>query len=648
MKIVIIDTEHSMLPVMSPWQKGFYLSVVGMIVAESLEHEGIDGFATKEKSWVFNHKESDNKPFDKKLSQIQYELSTADLIVGQNLKHDLKILKYEGLSFNTKLHDTLVAQYLLDYQEKKHRNLKALADRYRLEDKMDEVALYWNKGIDTYDVPLYLLTEYCLHDCKLTYQIALRQRELLREEKMFKVFNLQMEFQDMLADMELNGCEFDKDKAEEIVSSYQGELLKIDAELNNLAGRKINWNSGENLSAVLYGGVLKTDHEEWRMKTFKTRPYTEYKPVIVTDVEKISGLGFKPLKNTALKKEGYFKTDKTTLLKLKTKNKTQRRVKKLILERGEISKASETLMGKNGSGLINKVQPDGRIHPHFNQAVTTTGRLSSSNPNGQNLPRGGTSPLKECIIPRNDWIMEADLSQIEWRAAAFLSQDKTMIREINSGIDQHIATCTDPDMMNLPLNKKNRTSAKIFNFRMIYKGTAYGFYMDPKMPNFSLKKYERIVDEFYQKYSGLKYWQDNRYGEANLYKVLRIPTGRKHRYTKTSFQDGIQVISERNVANYPVQGISGGDILPLAAVIIYKGMKKRGMSSIPVLTVHDSLVFDVVHDELKDLARLCKTVFSNLPQYIEQYFGFKWNVKLEGEVEFGKNYKDLKELKNIL
>lgn len=250
-------------------------------------------------------------------------------------------------------------------------------------------------------------------------------------------------------------------------------------------------------------------------------------------------------------------------------------------------------------------------------------------------------------------IMQCDLSQIEWRAAACLSQDRVMIHEINSGIDQHAEACTNPKLMNIkfiskkdPESKANRDHAKVFNFRMIYKGSHWGFYLDPNMPDFSVDRWKQIVDGFYEKYNGLKEWQDNTIKLVREQKgFLQIPTGRIFLFNKELQKDGSYDYNERKICNYPIQGISGGDILPLCSVLIRRGLIKNKLKSKLILTVHDSILFDYIKEEEMRLARLCLIIIRNLPKYISEYFNFNWNVNLDGEIEVGPNYGELKELK---
>jgi len=239
-------------------------------------------------------------------------------------------------------------------------------------------------------------------------------------------------------------------------------------------------------------------------------------------------------------------------------------------------------------------------------------------------------------------ILQLDLSQIEWRAAAWLSQDAVMMHEINSGVDQHNAACTD--LMELELTKENRFFAKVLNFRMIYGGTAYGFYMDVNMPNFSQKKWRTIVNGFYEKYWELAEWQERNIAFVFEHGYLQIPTKRLFIFNKDKEDKGVMVYNETKIKNYPVQGLAGGDILPLLVVILRRGLRKYKMKSRYILTVHDSIVFDYKENELKLLINLCNAVMGNLVQSIENYFNISWNVKLAGSIEIGNSYGNLEEV----
>jgi DNA polymerase-1 len=191
--------------------------------------------------------------------------------------------------------------------------------------------------------------------------------------------------------------------------------------------------------------------------------------------------------------------------------------------------------------------------------------------------------------------------------------------------------------MNLKLTKDNRNDAKIFNFRMIYGGSPYGFYMDTKMPDKPLKWWKKVVFGFENKYYRLTGWQQDNITNVMRHGCLRIKTGRKFVFNKVG-----QEYNERQIKNYPVQGLAGGDILPLLAVIIRRGMQKASLESRMILTVHDSIVFDVLIKEKERLIKLIEIVLNNLVNYIKSYYNISWSADLAGEIEVGPNYADLK------
>ena len=218
-----------------------------------------------------------------------------------------------------------------------------------------------------------------------------------------KVYNIQMEFLHSLTDMELNGLSFDQDKANSIISEYTEKSDAINSRLLEIAGEpRLNLSSGQQLSAFLYGGEVKLTWKEWVVQELKVRPESRYYEKKFEETVTLEGVGFVPLPKSQMADERYYSTSKDTISLLKAKTKLQKEVQSLLIEISKYQKIIETLKGaKEDSGLLNKIQMDGKIHPSFNNARTKTGRLSSSDPNGQNMPRGNTSPIKECIISEN-------------------------------------------------------------------------------------------------------------------------------------------------------------------------------------------------------------------------------------------------------
>jgi len=655
------DTETSKIPNHFPWFVDHYLSLVSISYPNDTT-----------RTWTFFHDENNISIalYEKQLHEIEVELNKFDIIAAHNLKFDLNILR--GLKLTTSLHCTMVGEYLLTEQTNKGLKLDDLSLKYGLPLKIDKVKLMWDGGLDTAEIPLSILTPYCEGDAWKARVIAEKQIIRLKKAGLTKVFDLQMEWLDLLSLMECNGILWDMPKAHKIIAKYKKYQNTLSKKILKLLqpyhpNLDISLTSKDELSALIYGGQIKRKEKCSVIKTKNIKTQTPYIFTYKDGRKKIKlrwqdhpdtkiirrvwqdvwytikGLALIPLPKTEVSKstdaKKYYKTGKNVLPFLKTKTLIQKRIIKLLLKLSVVNKVITTFINEDkGTGLVKKIGRDGKLHTNYNQAVTITGRLSSSDPNSQNLPRGNTSPIKQCIIPRFDFIVNADLSQIEWRVPAFLSQDATMIREIKEKIDQHGSACTK--LMGLTLNKLNRFYAKTFNFRMIYGGTEWGFHKDANMPKFGIKKWRQVVVDFYSKYRNLKLWQDK-----NINTVIQgdgtltSPTGRRYRFKIMPYNGKY---NEKQIKNYPVQGMAGGDILPLAAIIICRAMKKANMKAIPILTVHDSLVFDTPKNEVSALADICMKVFKNLPFYIKYYWGIDWNVPLTGEIEAGKTYGNMK------
>lgn len=647
MNILSLDIEHSYGP-MRPWEEGFYMSCLGIVRSDGVreviwfDHESteVDPFEPREPDCPV-----DDGYHEEQWESVRKHVEWADVVVAHNLKHDMTILRNYGISFEkTKLWCTMVTEYILSGQDTRQRSfgLSDVCKHYGMPPKLDMVAAMWAKGIDTYDINSDLLEEYVMDDTQKCFDLYHRQSDMVDAEGLRKVVELNNEFTMSLSDMELYGFKFDVDLASQMVAKYEAEMDRMASDIRKIAYADLTHDPNDELteefnpssdvqrSALLFGGMFTIDGKEWttRKLKYETKMYQRNAKVQCS----LPGLWSVP-PTKKRNQDGSVPVDKTIIKKLRCKTPEQKIVKSALTEYAKIKKSKETLKGKKDTkGLLNQIRLDGYIHPNLNQAVTVTGRLSGSNPNTQNMPRGSTSPLKKCILPKLDKILQIDLSQIEWRCAAWLSQDPEMIREINNDIDQHTRACTE--LMELPFSKDNRTSAKIFNFRMIYGGVAYGYYMDDVMPNFPLKKWEKIVDGFWEKYTGLYDYNYANVTHVMQHGELRLPTGRKFKFIHNDANE----YQERQIKNYPVQGMAGGDILPLLAVMIRRGLVKGGFKSHFILTVHDSVVLDVLESEMEEVINLITKCVQNLATAVGRYYNLRWNVKLNGEIETGDNY----------
>lgn len=635
MRTIGLDVETTKVPRHHPWIEGALLVAVG--IADETGYT---------KTWVFNHDDPSlacAKQGDM-LVEIQDEIKSAGRIVGHNLKFDLNWMNLIGIDYSScKLYCTMVTEYLLRGQKRGGLSLSDLSPYYGLPDKIDMVKTFWDAGYETTEIPLKILLPYLEQDCLNTLAIFQRQEPKIIAAGQVQLVKIQNETTRTLSNIEFNGMVFNRSTAERHVEDVKQKLAIVDTELKLAFGWDVNLNSGDELSVALFGGVLKREGTEWVSRELKNETkYYERKCIIDKTMQ---GIGFDVPEGAELKKEGYFSTDKNILKQLKSKSKKHKAVKQWVLDRSQLSKALETFVGDGvDKGLISKIRPDGRIHSSYNQCVTITGRLSSSNPNGQNLPRNNTSPIKQCIEPRNDWIMNADLKQIEWRAAAWLSQDKVMIKEILENVDVHADNAINffKARPGVPSFDGLRTDAKVMTFRLIYGGSSYGFFMDQSMPRFSKRTWDEIVENFWDKYRGLKAWQDRNLAYVNSHEGLLVSPTKRIFHIQRDKKGGY---SRRQVCNYPVQSLATADIMPMAMCLIGFYMKTRGMRSLMIGQVHDSIVFDVFDYEMEDLAKLCISVFKSLPMHLERMFGFKFNVPLDGDIEVGRTYGSLEKLK---
>lgn len=636
MNYLVLDTETSKCPVMNPWQPGSFMVAVGYCLN--------DGPVT---THLLRHATEFVKPVSVTLLEIQAAVDAADVIVAHNAKFDINWLKAIGINLEgKKLWCTLTADYLMSGQFRQSRKLNDVAARYKLGSKLDEVAKYWEQGYQTDEIPSDILLAYLAQDVSLTRDVYKFQYPIIKKNQLLKLAELTFSVADMLSDMEVGGVAFNKEQAEKYVAEYRDKLKEIDKEIFKFVGYEFNIGSSSQLSACLYGGYVKTKYREQYIKQFKSGPKTRER--WSERMEFVKGLGFKPIDGTEGSKPGQYSTNKKIISQLIAETPDQKILLDLLLQRSKIDKIVETFItAKDDSGLLHKIGVDSRIHPSFNQTVTVTGRLSSSNPNGQNLPRKGSSPIKRCFVPVNGVMLNVDLCQIEFRIAAELSRDPVMIKELKEGIDTH----ADNAIRFFGAGKYARDSkefndlrqaAKIFTFRLLYGGSALGFFRDPNMPRYSLHKWEKIVEAYYEKYAGLRKWQRANVARVEQMGYLRNPSGRILRF-KTSPVHGVVQYKESAVYNYPVQS-SSSDVMYIAMTTLYKTFKEKGLRSKVVLQVHDSMVIDTFYDEIETISRLARKIFQSLPELCKQYWGWDICVPLDGDVEIGPNYGDLNKI----
>lgn len=632
---VVIDIECSKAPKHMPWTIGSYLCSVGI--------ERQDGTSTV---WFFN---PNDRPHEELLAEIQQEIDKVDVLVGHNIKFDLNWLKWIGLNVKNKpVWCTMIADYLINGQGRLEYSLNAVAERYDLGHKLDAMAMYWQAGYETDEIPLEIHEDYLKQDIHLTHAVFKKQLPLIERAGLDKIAELSFRITQILSDVEVSGAAFDKEEATAYCDQVRDQVKAMDKTLVELAGINFTPSSSSQLSAVLYGGSLKKEVPELVARQLKSGKFkiTTRKTKIEIPIK---GLGFKVPEGCVSKKTGLPLTDKNTLDLLKSNDERSESFLQTLRDQKKLNKVVSTIAGsKEEKGLIAVVGKDNKIHPSFNQCVTRTGRLSSSNPNGQNLPRGGTSPIKTFFKSKQGVIINLDLAQIEWRIAAELSRDPVMLHELDTGLDIHADNAIrffDAGQYERGSKefKKVRTAAKTMSFRLLYGGSAEGFYRDQRMPDYSLKRWREIVNAFYAKYQGLKRWQDENAQIAAARGYLRNPSGRVLTFDE-EVRNGIESVDVKQVKNYPVQSASS-DIMYLGMVKFIERVAELGLKANLILQVHDSMVWDCPVEEAETLCREGIKLFRSLPQLAKEYFGWDIVVPLTGDCEVGYDYGNTKEIK---
>lgn len=334
--------------------------------------------------------EWDDEPYGDSLREIQKILDSTTLLIGFNEKFDLHWLRRYNLDINirTRIFDCQLAYFILTHQKNAYPSLDGVAEHYGVEKKLDVVKTeYWERGLDTDQVPYEVLTEYLAQDLNVTQQIyeALQKDIQNISPEMQKLISVGMQDLQVLEDIEWSGLLYNKDKSIILGDKLEDEIEGINKELQDIFGGSfININSGDHLSACLYGGTIWLDDRETYIFTYKDGRTTEKTRPIKTPVH-FKGL-FKPLEGTALKKEGYYSTDEATLKTLAEKAKgLEEFVLESLLRRTKLEKRRSTYF----HGLPKRIEKmnwkDNIIHSNLNQCVAETGRLSSTKPNVQNV-----------------------------------------------------------------------------------------------------------------------------------------------------------------------------------------------------------------------------------------------------------------------
>jgi len=509
--------------------------------------------------------------------------------IGQNLKYDLLMLKKYGVEVQGKLFDTMIAHYLIE-PEQRH-NMDMMAMTYLNYHPVEIEALIGKKGkgqITMRDVDVQKIVEYAGEDADVTLQLKQTFAPLLEKDSLYKLFDqVEMPLVQVLADLELEGIRLDTNALAELSTTLDVDVKQVQQEIYEIAGESFNIGSPKQLGEILFD-KLKVD------------------------------------KNAKKTRTGQYATGEEILSKLEAEHEIARK----ILDYRELLKLKNTYVDALPL-LISK--HTGRIHTSFNQAVAATGRLSSTNPNLQNIPirtpRG--QEIRKAFVPRSEefLIMSADYSQIELRIMAAFSGDETMTSAFNNGIDIHTQTASKVFHVGLSeVTSEMRRKAKTINFGIIYGISAFGLGQRLKI---SRKEAAQIIDEYFQEFSAVKSYMDQSIEKARGFGYAETILGRR-RYLRDINSRNItdRMFAERNAINAPIQG-SAADMLKIAMIQIHEMMSREQMKSKMILTVHDELVFDAHRDELEVLSERVDHIMKN---------AIPMAVKMETGIGVGENW----------
>ncbi len=597
----ISNTDHQYIAVTEAGERAALIKTLLEATAISFDTEttGIDAlraelvglsFSTSAHNGWYIPVPADKQEAQQLLEEFRpvYEHATI-LKIGQNIKYDMNVLANYGVQVSEPIFDTMVAHYLI--QPEMRHNMNVLAETYLQYAPVSIETLIGKKGKDQgsmRDVALEEIKEYAAEDADVTLQLMEKFRPMLQETQTEKLFNeVELPLIPVLGAMEREGIKLDISTLSEFSKILEGDIRNIDKEIQALAGTPFNISSPKQVGDILFE-VLKIAEKPKKTKT------------------------------------GQYATSEDILSKLSGKHP----IVDKILDYREIVKLKSTYV----DALPQMVNPiTGRIHSTFNQVVAVTGRLSSDNPNLQNIPirtsRG--REVRKAFVPRdeNHLLLSADYSQIELRIMAHLCQDPGLLEAFGNNVDIHSATAAK--VFGVPLEEVNsdmRRKAKMVNFGIIYGISAFGLAERLNIPR---KESASIIENYFIQYPLIKDYMDSAIEKARKQGYVETILGRK-RYLRdiNSQNQTVRGFAERNAINAPIQG-SAADMIKVAMINIHDALRKKKLRSKMVLQVHDELVFDVHRDELEETKALVKDLMENalplsVPVLVESGTGLNW------------------------
>ena len=550
-------------------------------------------FSTESHSGFYipiNHKNEDcniklNSSIRKKLKDLLE--NKKNTIIGQNIKYDINVLRKYNINISSNIEDTMVLSYV--FNSSGRHDLSTLSQKY-LNHRMIEYEDVVGKGVkqkNFSEIDIETASEYACEDADITYRLFSFFNQKMSDEKQLKLYQkIERPLVSVIARIENNGVFLDKKNLQLQNKKLQTKAKKIEKEIYKLAGKTFNIGSPKQLQEIFYD-ILEIPILR---KTPKGQPSTS------EDVLQELSLNYE--------------------------------IPKLVLQFRNFMKLINTYTNKLGEQVSNKT---GRLHTSYHQAVTITGRLSSTDPNLQNIPirtDDGKKIRSAFVAEKNCKIVSADYSQIELRVMAHLSKDKNLTKNFLNNEDVHESTAKEIFDIDSKPDAEQRRSAKTINFGLIYGISSFGLGKQLGIDTNSAKQY---IEKYFEKYSGVRKFMESCKKETKKEGCISTILGRKifiPNINHTNFQ--IRSAAERTAINAPIQG-TAADIIKIAMIDIDKWIQESKCPVKIIMQVHDELVFEIADDFVEEAVKKIDAMMSNC---------LKLNVPLLVEIGVDKNWGD--------
>ena len=663
---------------LDPYEEGNFLVQVGMQNADNHEELHIVTLDHVEKK--------DTSGAGRKL--IQQILDMTTLLIMHNAQHDLMWLWECGFKYDGPIYDTMLAEYILLRGQKDLLSLEACAERRNLNaQKDDTLKRYFKEGYNTNEIPLSELCFYLRCDLDTTRELFHSIEADYGEPdsaSLHTVRDVTFRTCQTLTRMYMSGIRVDRTALDDVRLQFEREKADIEDRLQRkvreiMGDTPINLKSREQMSQVVFSRRMNNKKEwvelfdyvnnpkEFKQaveanstiikrtkaftcptctgtgKTYKTKKDgTKFaKPNKCRDCDArgyglkelnhMAGLGFGAPSKKWVSADG-FSTGKDNLDVLVGTAKTNNMdaAVEFLTDLKRLSAVSSYL-SSFVEGIDTFTKSDGLLHVGLTQHITATGRFSGRNPNMQNMPRGGTFPVKKVFVSRWDggYICEADFAQLEFRTAAYLAQDEVAMEEIATGFDVHSYTA---QVISDAGQATSRQEAKAHTFAPLFGATGYG----------RSKAEEAYYIHFTEKYQGVANWHKNLADEAIRFNKITNVSGRQYAFpdVKRNARGGVSHFTM--IKNYPVQGFATGDVVPVVLIELEERLK--GLQSCLVNTVHDSTVIDIHPEEKETVLSIIEGMNEGLTDLIEKAYNVKMNVPLLLESKIGPNWLDVRDV----